>query len=318
MPDWGNVYAFGSSDDLTTRVRRLERGRQYLRGGQNVIPSGLYGGIPNDLIDPISLKIPIVSGLTVAGSIPPAGVTGNFGFTATTTSITIYWDGTNGSVVLAILRADNTSVQVPSNNITISGLTINTSYGFLPFRSVFNNCGVGFVVGDSGTPQFAFTTAARSVQAVTQQSLTGREALTPGFITYSTTASGTSSGGGTVPPPTRPMCVMVNTEIKPFGAGQEYVIVHARQTDWINLAVEDLPRTLSCTPDHELISPDRGKQPANSFKVGDWVITDHGEKKLAEVRMFYKDCTKMQVQMPTGHLYFANGFLSHNVKLPQQ
>ena len=111
---------------------------------------------------------------------------------------------------------------------------------------------------------------------------------------------------------------MLNTHIKRFGDGQEYVTVHHRQTDWINLAIEDYPRTLSCTPNHELISPDRGKQPADSFKSGDWIITEHGEKKLAEVRMFYKDCTKMQVMMPTGHLYFANGFLSHNVKLPRE
>lgn len=317
MADWGNIYNFASPDDLGTRITRLERGRQYLRAGSLVSPSGNFQSVPNGIIDQNDL-INLVAGVSLVGSVPPNGVVGNFGFTATTTSITIYWDGTNGSTKLKIIRADGTAVQIPANNMTVSGLTLSTTYGFLPFWGVFNNCGVGFVKGDSGTPQFAFTAAGQTVATVTQQSLAGREALSSGFITYATPSTGTSGGTGTGSRPGSPgMCVMLGTDIKPFAEGQEYVTVHHRHTDWINLAVEDYPRTLSCTPNHPLYSADKGKIPAEDFKVGDWIVTENGEMKLAEVRKFYKDCTKMQVQMPKGHLFFANGFLSHNFKLPQ-
>lgn len=107
---------------------------------------------------------------------------------------------------------------------------------------------------------------------------------------------------------------MLNTDIKPLHKDQSYSTNHYRQTDWINLAVSDYPRTLNCTPNHPLYHADKGKIRADEFKVGDWIITEHGERKLAEVRLFYKDCTKMEVMMPDGHLFFANGFLSHNVK----
>lgn len=316
MDDWGDIYAFDSQSDVDSRVRRLERGRQYLRSGANVSPSGKIQGIPVGLVDATN-RIALVTGVTVKGSIPPAGVVGNFGFTGTATTITIYWDGTNGSATLKIIRADNTAVSIPGSNMTVSGLTASTTYGFLPFWNTFNNCGIGFVKGDSGTPQFAFTAAAQNVQSSTQQSLIGREPLSGGFVTYATPASGSSSGTGNPGgyggrPGT---CVMLGTDIRPFADGQEYVTVHHKQTDWINLAVEGYPRTLSCTPNHPLYHADKGKISADQFKVGDWIITECGELKLSEVRMFYRDCTKMQVKMPRGHLFFANGFLSHNQKL---
>jgi hypothetical protein len=316
MADWGNIYRFDTSDDLTGRVRRLERGKQYLRAGNLVVPSGDFSGLPQDILD-ANNKIAIVTAINPKGSVPPAGVVGTFGFSATTTSITIYWDGTNGSVKLKIIRADETVVNIPSNNMTISGLIANTSYGFLPFWSAFNNCGVGFIKGDAGTPQFAFTTAARNVQASMQQSLLGREPLSGGFTTFSTPAAGTSGGtGGTGGYGGGPgTCVMLNTDIKPFGEGQEYSTFHHRQTDWINLAVEDYPRTLNCTPNHPLFHDDKGKIRADELKAGDWIMMERGVGKIAEVRQFYKDCTKVEVKMPRGHLFYANGFLSHNNKL---
>jgi hypothetical protein len=315
MADWGNIYAFNSDDDLSSRVRRLERGRQYLRAGNLVSPSGDFQSMPVGLIDP-NLKIDIVTGINPKGSIPPAGIVGNFGFTATTSSITIYWDGTNGSTKLKIIRTDQTAVQIPTNNMTISGLSANTTYSFLPFWSVFNNCGIGFVKGDSGTPQFAFSAAAKNVQSSVQQSLQGREALTAGFVSYATTASGTSGGSGTgggYGGAGDGMCVMVNTHIKPMGENQTYITRHAQQTDWVNLAIDGFGN-LSCTPNHPLYTPEK-QQRADQFKAGDWILTACGEMKLDEVRTFYRDCTKMQVEMPVGHLFYANGFLSHNAKL---
>lgn len=310
MADWGTVYTFDSNQDLTTRVTRLERGRQYFRAGSIVIPSGNYAAVPTTLID-ANNKIALVSGISPAGNIAPFGRVGNFAFTATSTSITMYWDGTNGSDKLSLIRADNSAVQITPSNITVTGLTPSTSYGFLPFWSTFNDCGIGFVVGDSGTPAFAFSTAAQTVQNLTLQSLQGREALSSTYITFSTPASGSSSGGGGG----GIHCVMLGTHISPLGEGKNYSTTHYRHTDWINLASEDYPRTLNCTPEHPVYHADKGKITAEKLKVGDWLITDNGEVKLSEVRMFYRDCTKMEVSMPCGHLFYANGFMSHNVKL---
>src|SRR6185312_8192669 len=112
MADWSGVYQFDSPDDLSVRVRRLERGEQTFRAGKLVSPSGKFTGLPIGLLDGND-KIPLTSGVSTKGSISPAGVSGKFAFTATSTSITVYWDGTNGSELLSILRADKTVVQVP-------------------------------------------------------------------------------------------------------------------------------------------------------------------------------------------------------------
>lgn len=314
MADWSGVYNFDSSSDLTTRVRRLERGEQYLRAGQLVTPSGSYAGVPTTLLD--NGRIDLTSpDLTTKGSIPPAGVVGNFGFTATTTSITAYWDGTNGSTKLRIVRTDGSAVQIPTGTMTISGLSANTQYGLLPFWSPFNNCGIGWIKGDSGTDpnKFAFSAAAMTITNSVQQVYQKREPLSNGFLKYTTPTSGTNSGGGTGGG-YGGGCVILGTDIKPLG-DIGYNTVHYKQTDWYHIACEDYPRTLNCTPDHAMYHAERGKVHAEQLKVGDKVITEHGERTLSAVQPFYRDCTKVEVKMFDGHLYYANGYLSHNYKL---
>jgi len=317
MADWAGVYNFDTSENLNTRVRRLERGEQYLRAGQLVTPSGKYAGVPTSLLD--GNKIDLTSqDLATKGSIPPFGVSGNFGYSATTTSISIFWDGTNASVKLAIIRADGSAVQVPTGSLTVSGLSAGTQYGFLPFWSVFNNCGIGWVKGDVGSPQFAFTSAARTVVNSIQQSYQGREPLSSGFLLISTPASGTGGGTGTGGGGggTGGSCVRLGTDIQTLGS-INYVTEHLPQTDWIHIQAEGYDRSLDCTPDHPLYCPERGKTKAEEFKTGDWIITDHGLRKLLEPRMFFRNCTKVKVKMPHGHLFWANGYLSNNVKLAE-
>lgn len=314
MDNWAGVYSFASPDDISTRLRRLERGEQYLRAGSLVTPSGAFAGVPVSLLDGNRIDLTSTD-LSTKGSIPPFGVVGTFGYSATATSITIYWDGTNSSVKLRIIRADGSVVQIPTNSLTVSGLTAATSYGFLPFWSVFNNCGIGFVKGDSGTPQFGFTLAARTVVASVQQAYQGREPLTPGFITFSTPASGTTTGtggsGGTGSG--AGTCIMLGTDIETMGGG-EYHTQHHPQNEWIHLAADGYPRSLNCTPNHPLYHAEKGKIQARKFSVGDWIITEQGERKVTQVKPFVRVCTKVEVKMPSGHLFFANGFMSHNMK----
>src|SRR6185312_13155087 len=75
MADWSQVNVWDTSGDVITRVRRLERGSQYLRAGQIVTPSGSYAGVPVTLLS--NGKIDLTSpDLASQGSIPALGVIG--------------------------------------------------------------------------------------------------------------------------------------------------------------------------------------------------------------------------------------------------
>src|SRR6185437_2327148 len=67
-----------------------------------------------------------------AGSTPFSTTTG-FAYTSTTTSITWYWDGTNGSSNITIYRADKTTTGPLSGSQTITGLSSGTTYNFYPY-----------------------------------------------------------------------------------------------------------------------------------------------------------------------------------------
>lgn len=305
--DTASIYSFDSSDDVGVRVRRLERGRQTMKAGQLVTPSGQYSAVPSSVL--ISNQIDLAStGVTTNGSIPPTGFSGSFGFTATSSSITIYWDGTNGSKLFQRLGTDGSITQIAGSSMTISGLASVTTYGFLAFYSAYNNCGFGWVMGDSGTPKFAFTAAAQTATNSMQQALLGREPVTTGFITYSTTATGSSSGPGGGGNP----CVMLGTEVVTLGA-IDYAAVHYPCSEWVHIQA-DYPRSLTCTPDHPLYHASKGKIRAKDFEIGDFIITNVGEREVLDVHHLRRSCTKVQVQMDHGHLFWANGYLSHNLK----
>jgi hypothetical protein len=138
-------------------------------------------------------------GLQLAGNNYLFYVHGNFGFTSTPNSITIYWDGTNGSMIFAIKRVDGTSFTVPKGTLTISGLAADTQYGFLPFNCLSNQNNLSFCAGDAGTPRFAFSPTVSSELKATAnqtQNLSSNEAITKSFIYYSTAATGTTAGDG--------------------------------------------------------------------------------------------------------------------------
>ncbi len=69
--------------------------------------------------------------LKVQSSILPAHCTG-FSYTSTTTSITFYWDGTNGSSQIQIAWPDGSVTKVPLAKLVITGLTPGTTYHFYP------------------------------------------------------------------------------------------------------------------------------------------------------------------------------------------
>lgn len=125
---------------------------------------------------------------------------------ATTTSISFYWDGTNGSSFLRIGRDDGTVIG-PTNNgspVIVSNLTISTQYYFYPYWDEVQQKVIFATVQNVavGIPALAFTVP--NFLAAQQQILRGRIPLaillaqtgvaTPGAGT--TSGTGGSGGGG--------------------------------------------------------------------------------------------------------------------------
>jgi hypothetical protein len=128
---------------------------------------------------------------------------------------------------------------------------------------------------------------------------------------------------------------MSGTDVEPIGSGRLWKDIYP-ETNWVHLKTEDL-LNLNCTYDHplyredalgglaaavqgktidqyteELLAPFRVN--AEVLQVGDKVLTNFGVRALTEAYKFNRNCTKHSVHMDSGHLYLANGYISHNVK----
>ena len=156
-----------------------------------------------------ALNVPSVDPTTA--QIPSRGnrmssITTPIQWVATTTTISFYWDGTNGSQFLRIGRDDGTIVG-PNNNgspIIVTGLSLSTTYYFYPYWDEIQQKVLFATVPhvSVGTPPIAFL--APNFLAAQQQILRNRIQLaillaqtgvaTPG--TGTTSGTGGSGGGG--------------------------------------------------------------------------------------------------------------------------
>ena len=130
------------------------------------------------------------------GSIPPTAG-GGFQAVSTPTTITFYYDGTNGSQILTMFRANGVKSQVAAGNTLVTGLSPNTTYYFYPYFDERTQS-LKWVAGTVGNPAIAFT--ADNSNASAQARLTHHIPLTPGTAIIVTTPAGGSSpapvGGG--------------------------------------------------------------------------------------------------------------------------
>jgi hypothetical protein len=136
------------------------------------------------------------------GSIPPTSAAG-FQAVATPTSITFFYDGTNGSTILSVFRANGEKTQVPAGSTVVTGLTPNTTYFFYPYFDervgslLFVSSGVA-ASQPTGIPAIAFVVDNPNASQIAR--LTHHIPLTPGTpITVTTPGSGSSPlpvGGG--------------------------------------------------------------------------------------------------------------------------
>jgi hypothetical protein len=185
-----------NTDDA--RLSRLEAG----------FPSSVAGRVT---FSSSALAVPAMNSVTASGTVAPTGITatgstfafvvqGNFAFTSTGTAITIHWDGSNGSKLLAIRRADGSNFSVTAGAMTVSGLTAGVQYGFSAFVAIAQPGNLSFVQGDAGTPQFAFSPAAGNAllaAASRTQRLTINERITEGPILFTANIGASGVGTGT-------------------------------------------------------------------------------------------------------------------------
>jgi hypothetical protein len=302
---------FSKVGGLDYRLRRLEMGAPRLRAGQQQPTTGQYSRIPRDILLKGETLATTHTGVQKKGGVIVSANKTGFAYTSTAASITWYWDGTHGSNVLVLHRADKSQIVVPTtgSGLQVTGLANLTTYYFLPFWSPNNLCNVGWVQGTVGTPQIAFvvgdTTSVNNGFYLLQQTLQDREPLTGGFMTAQTGSSGSGGGGGG-------FCVMSGTDIVPCGGGDYTIQVHGER-EWVRVQVKD-GRHLFCTNNHPLYREDVGRVPADSLEPGMPLMMDDGIREISHVHWLSKSCSKWSIHMPDGHLFYANGFISHNLK----
>lgn len=301
-----DIYATGFNKLVQSVINlKSQRNLPYLRGDQRVSSSGNYMPLDNQYVDNGAISL-ASAGVIMRGSAAPTLNSFGFAFTATTTQATIYWDGTNGSQVIVQKRADRSRQTIPPGNITITGLSSNTRYYLLPFWPPANACQIGWVPGTVGTPQICFTVTT-DTDALIAQGFQEREPLSSGYMYFDTPVSGSGGGGGG-----GGGCVMTGTDIETLGDSPYSTHLH-RQTDWWRIQAG--PYSLNCTPNHPLYTSMGIRTEASKIRLGDHLTHRDGDLEVTLSEGFKKSCTKIEVLMEKVHLFYANGFLSHNNKM---
>jgi hypothetical protein len=159
----------------------------------DISAGGTFTAVHQTAVSEQGFVNPAKPGFSTMGSVPPAW-TALFGFTSTTNSIHLYWDGVNaGSSAVNIFRADGTTSGPFVGDQNVTGLSASTTYYFYPYFDEFNQL-VWFPQGGVGVPDIAFT--ARSQSAAQSQGLQSRIPLSQGAVAAATTSSGTGGGTG--------------------------------------------------------------------------------------------------------------------------
>lgn len=304
-----------STARLLYRVKALETGNLRLRRGSYGPVTGIFSRSRNASLDSSGNVDPTRTGFLKKGALPPSANTNGFAYTSTANSIHWYWDGSNGSTIIQIRRADDSQEVVKGGDINITGLTGATTYYFYPFWTSNGHYDVGWVIGHHGTPKIAFLSTEldgpdEGPTAAAQQFTQDREQLTTGAMTALTGGGGSAGGGGD---PTRGgACVMDGTDIQIWGDSPYHIEV-LEEHEWIYIELND-GRNLTCTKDHPLYHTMHGRVEAKTVKAGQILLTDKGERMVTKIYSFIKPGIKKKVVMAEGHIFTANGLISHNTK----
>jgi hypothetical protein len=106
-------------------------------------------------------------------------------------------------------------------------------------------------------------------------------------------------------------CVRAGTVIEPLG--ENAVFIHREFCSlWVRVTTAN-GHVLDAVPEHPVYT-DRGKTQVQCLLVGEDVITKEGMSRVVSVETIAEDDDKLVVTLEQGHLYWANGILSHNRK----
>lgn len=132
-----------------------------------------------------------------------------------------------------------------------------------------------------------------------------------GAVATPADGGGDTSGGGGGAGGGGAGCVLVGTDVATLGD-----LPHERkeleESYWVQVTLKD-GRQLQATRNHPVYA-ERGKISLSTVPVGSKLITDVGLVEVTKKIYIQELGVKWQVIMPTGHLYWANGILSHNLK----
>lgn len=147
--------------------------------------------------------------IAVRGSFAPTITEAGFTFIATTDSVTIYYDGTNGSTRIKQSRLDGFNETLPAGQRTVTGLTpsdvgaaTGPSYDLIAYYSP-GSCNISWVEGTAGTPAFCFPAGSETVDDVTSAQIRGREYI--GILTITLVPVPTPPPPNAPPPPGTPV-----------------------------------------------------------------------------------------------------------------
>lgn len=132
-----------------------------------------------------------------------------------------------------------------------------------------------------------------------------------GSVTTPADGGGDTSGGGGGGGGSQGGCVLVGTTIATLG-DLPHECKELDETHWVTVTLKD-SRQLQATRNHPVYT-ERGKISLAAVPVGHKLITDVGLVEVTEKVYIQTLRVKWQVIMPKGHLYWANGILSHNLK----
>lgn len=116
-------------------------------------------------------------------------------------------------------------------------------------------------------------------------------------------ASPITGGGGGL------HCPIEGTPIESLG-GSEVQTDLIEETNWSIIETES-GHTLTASSSH-LLYTRRGLVPIHTLTPDDFVVTKKGESRVVIVSTRQKAAKKMSIHVPDGHLYWADGILSHN------
>lgn len=250
----------------------------------------------------------VSSGHKQQASILPI-VSGAFAYTSNGTSITWFWDGTNGSFILIVNWPDRSVTQIPPSSIQVTGLANSTTYNFFPYFDVVQ--GGIFFAADSGagigTPPIAFAAAASILVATAIQAQDNHVPLNLSNMSAATTGGGAGggSGGGRFGG-----CVAEDTEVTPLGGDLFSYLVPAH--DWIEIQ-SMTGRKLRAVPEHRIFTEEGCLRMAH-LTPGMRALTLDGLEYIRSVERIQEPAKKRLVWVPKGNVYAANGILSHNIK----